>query len=193
MRRWLFLLAFTGACGKVTSATDAPIDVPPGTLLEGCVLMLHMDEPQWTGAAGEVLDDCGGDNRGTLSGSASTVAGGVRGRAGSFAGTACIQVADAPELRASAALTMSAWVLPTALDGDLAFGVISKRIDMANMSAYNLYLWQRNHAWVDLEGMDNRFEGKATLTNQTWAQITVVFDGGLSPAQRARIYVNGSF
>lgn len=197
MRWWLYALALAAGCGSVE---DRPADAPKapdapdlGTLRQGCVVMLHMDEPAWTGAPNEVLDDCDGDNRGTLMGTASTVPGGVRGRAGSFAGTGCITIADAPALRASGALTMSAWVLPTAQDGDLAYGVISKRLDMASMSSYSLYLWVRFHAWVDLEGMDNRFEGNTAVANNAWTQLTVIFDGTRPAAQRARIYINGSF
>jgi MSHA biogenesis protein MshQ len=199
MRWWLFALAAgSGAgCGKVENPTaDAPkvADAPDlGTLRQGCVVMLHMDEPQWSGAPGEVLDDCGGDDRGTLMGTASTVPNGVRGRAGSFAGTGCIQIADSPALRAAGSLTMSAWVLPTAQDGDLAYGVISKRLDMASMSAYSLYLWVGFHAWVDLEGMDDRFEGNTAIANNAWTQLTVIYDGARPAAQRARIYINGSF
>src|SRR5262245_49661445 len=100
MRRRLVLLALCAGCGNVNDPgpPDAPALPDPltGTLRNGCVLALHMEEPLWSGAKDEIKDDCGNDNPGTLSGQgAVTVAGGARGRAGSFPGNACIDIADA--------------------------------------------------------------------------------------------------
>src|SRR5690348_3119933 len=137
MRRPLFLLALAAGCGTVESTPDAAGE-DLGTLLQGCAVMLHMDEASWSGA-GSVRDACSGGHHGTPSGGVTTVPDGVRGRAGRFPGDGCIEIGDAADLRPASELTMSAWVLPTALDDIHAYGVISKRTDMTVASAYNLY------------------------------------------------------
>src|SRR5690348_12055615 len=70
----------------------------------GCVLHFAMEEASWTGGA-QAIDGCGPANNGVVFGGASTVPGGVIGRAAQFDGSGCIQVADAPELRPTEALT----------------------------------------------------------------------------------------
>ena len=196
MRRRLLPLAILvgGApgCGEVQRAPDAsdPGD-ELGSLRVGCALLLHMDEPSW-GGAGSVRDACGAGNHGTPTDVAiTTTAGGVRGRAGSFLGTGCVEIADAPELRPSTQLTLSAWVRPGGLDGNKALGVISKRADMMVQSAYNLYLWVGNNAWIDIEG--ERQNSTRQLVNGRWNQLTVTYDGARPAAERARIYVDGQF
>jgi hypothetical protein len=186
-RPLLFLLAVLPGCGAVSE--DGGEDL--GTLREGCAVMLRMDEPSWSGP-GSVIDACGGDHDGTPSGTIATTQDGVRGRAGRFLGDGCITIDDAPALRAGAALTMSAWVLPTALNDVDAYGVISKRLDMELESAYNLTLWTENHAWVDIEGKDNRFANKTQLVNNRWTQLTVVYDGARRDDTAVRIFVNGA-
>lgn len=200
MRRRLLLLALWVGCGTVQDPGppdgSPPVDLLGGTLRSGCVLALHMDEAAWSGAGGEVEDDCGGDNPGTVMGQGTTtVAGGVRGRAGSFSGSACIEIPDAAALHGTTGLTLSAWILPTALDpaeSSVSNGVISKRNDFADQAEYSLYVWTRNHVWVDLDTENNRFEGTANIVNSVWAQLTLVYDGTRPEDQRVRVYVNGS-
>lgn len=196
MHRPFVVLALTAGCGSVENPPppadgSAPVDVLDGTLRQGCVMALHMDEASWSGAAGEIHDACG-SNHGTVMGSANTVANGVHGRAGSFSGNACITVANAPSLHGTTGLTLSAWILPTALNGNDSNGVISKRIDFGNQPEYSLYVWTGNHAWVDLDGENDRFQGTASLSNNVWAQLTMVYDGSRPMAQRVRVYINGS-
>jgi hypothetical protein len=82
-----------------------------------CAVGLAMDEAVWTGAAGEVLDSCGG-GRGTAVQGAQDVDDTARGRTGEFpVPSGCLKIADAPALHATIALTLSAWVYPLALDG----------------------------------------------------------------------------
>jgi Concanavalin A-like lectin/glucanases superfamily len=192
MPRRLLLLAIASGCGSVeTPLPDATGD-DLGTLRQGCAVMLRMDEPSWSGA-GSVIDTCAGGHHGTPSGTITTTAEGVRGRAGRFQGNGCIMIPDAPDLRPASELTMSAWVLPTALNDIDAYGVISKRVDMTTQAAYSLYLWTENHAWVDLEGNTDRFANRTMLANNAWTQLTVVFDGTRAPDQRVRVYTNGTF
>lgn len=194
MKRGLAVLVLAAGCGSVDAPpVDTPTgfpDVLTGSLRQGCVLALHMDEDKWTGAPNEVVDACGGDNPGTLRGTANTVATGVKGRAGDFSGSACIDIPDANVLHGINGLTMSAWIYPKALNATDSNGVISKRTAMGNMSEYNLYVWTRNHAWVDLDNEMPRIEGNTAIANDAWTQITMVYDGTKPEAQRVRMYIN---
>jgi len=181
-------------CGRVGyDPLDRDAADGPDPLLAGCVVDLRMDEPAWVGSPGEVVDWCGGDDPGTATGGATTVADPVRGRVGIFSGgTSCVVIPDRPPLRAADQLTMSAWVYPTALDGSREFGVVSKRVDYQVDNAYSMFLWTGDHVWVDLDTEDNRFDGAAVLVNDRWQQITVVYDGREPAGVRARVFVDGA-
>jgi hypothetical protein len=200
LRLALLLIAVAG-CRQILGIDPVEGDDAPPVLADaadqdgiqdGCVVIQHMDEMVWAGAPGEVVDECGGDHNGTASGGVTTVDGGVRGRAGSFNGQGCIRVEDAAALHASTGLTMSAWIQPTALNGVDAFGVVSKRIDTAMQSAYNVYVWTGNKVYVDLDGEDDRFSGVRTISNNVWTQITVVYSGVEAQPERVRVYIDGA-
>jgi hypothetical protein len=212
MKRQFLLLALLVGCGAVANPAtdggggdgDGPSEGPPpvnpltGSLRNGCMVNLRMEENWALGVAGEVKDDCGGDNLGTARGAGThTVPNGVRGRAASFAGDGCIDIPNASTLHTTTGLTMSAWVFPNVLynggDGG-ANGVISKRTDTNIESEYNLSLWQRNHAWAVVDGdlEPDRLEGMASVTTMRWIQLTMVYDGTQSLTQRMRLYINGS-
>jgi hypothetical protein len=222
MQRQLLLLAVLVGCGSVNNGTPDggsqpsdgqtstdgpapsdgptpnPTDVLGGTLRNGCVVALHMEEPSWSGATGEVKDDCGNDNPGTvitdtvIGAGTTTVAGGVHGRAGSFTGGACVDIPNAAALHGTTGLTLSAWIFPTALDaGDThANGVISKRNDNSNGSEYNLSVWLNNDVWVDLDTENDRFRGSREIKVNEWAQLTMVYDGTRAEPDRVHVYVN---
>jgi Concanavalin A-like lectin/glucanases superfamily len=161
------------------------------TLLDGCVLLERMDEPAWNGTAGEVIDSCS-TNPGTTVGGITTVANGTRGRAGLFNGTGCIQIKDAANLRLTTGLTISAWIYPTG-DPVNSFGIVSKRIDFANSTAYSLFLWTNNQIYADIDTENDRDFGTAMFPASTWKQTTIVFDGSLPEAQRTTFYADGAF
>jgi hypothetical protein len=204
MHRQLLVVALCVGCGDVASPTsdggptsDGPVanaDVLGGTLRNGCVLALHMDEAAWTGAAGEVKDDCGNDNAGTLSGTGTTtVAHGAHGRAGNFTGDGCIDIANAAALHGTTGLTLSAWMFPTMLDGgnNNANGLISKRNDANDQPEYSLSVWTGFRVYVDLDTPNDRFASPAVISTNTWTQVTLVYDGTLPLAKRAQLYISG--
>jgi Concanavalin A-like lectin/glucanases superfamily len=171
---------------------DRVIDVGPdaASLLDGCVLMMHMDEPAWTGAAGEVIDSCS-TNNGTAVGGITTVPNGTRGRAGSFNGTGCIQVADAPNLHLTTGLTISAWIYPTG-DPANSFGIVSKRLNFGDEPSYSLFLWTNNQIYGDIDTEDIRIPAPTVFPSSVWKQTTIVYDGSLPEASRVTFYVDGA-
>jgi hypothetical protein len=200
MTRHLLLLVLLSGCGRFAfsdvTGTDGGSDahsdsgVDATTLTNGCVLMMHMDEPAWTGAAGEVIDSCS-TNNGTAIGDLTTVSNGTRGRAGSFTGGGCIQVPDAPNLHLTTALTISAWIYPTG-DPVNSFGIVSKRIDFANDPSYSLFLWTNNQIFADIDTEDVRTPAPTVFPSSVWKQTTLVYDASLPQASRVTFYVDGA-
>lgn len=194
------LLGLLACCGRVgfdeveLQVDGAPVDGAgdaSANLLEGCALLLHMDEPGWAGNAGEVHDACGTDDAGTTVGvGATTIDMGVRGRGATFPGAGCIELGDVAELRTSTAVTMSAWVRPTGLDGSSALGIIAKRVDVDVGTEYDLFLYTGDKAAIDIG--DERFAGATTFVNGAWRQLTAVYDGALPMQERLRVYVDGA-
>lgn len=164
---------------------------PP--LLEGNVLLLHLDEASWSGP-GAVKDASGEDNHGTVTGTTVPTPDGKLGGAALFDGNGWITVPDAPSLHATTQLTLSVWVYPTGLtDGAAGFpspGILSKRASFDSNVAYTLFIWDQNNAYVDIQAA--RFSSTATLANGQWYHLAVVYDGTQEQAFRTRIYVDGA-
>lgn len=181
------------ACGRVgyDASTDAGVDASREQLLAGCAVYLPLDEAAWTGAAGEVTDVCGG-HHGRAVGGATTVDDLERGRVGVFPGGAgCVVIADQPSLHPSTALTLSAWLRPTGLDGDQEYGIISKRRDYLVDTVYSLFVWTQDRLWADLASENDRFSVAPPAVADTWQQVTVVYDGARPPAERVAVYRDG--
>jgi hypothetical protein len=191
MVRRLVVLAVSASCGSVQApAPDGPPDGPSIDLGRGCVLKAQMDEMSWPVSGSPVLNSCGGA-AGHLTGTGAMPAtDATRGHVGSFSGNACVDFTSTPALHGATGLTMSAWVRPTALDGQTSNGVITKRVDKGVQSEYALFVWTGNHVWVDL-GDSDRYSGTATLSNGIWVQLTAVFDGTRPVNDRARLFING--
>jgi hypothetical protein len=198
--RHLPLCVLLSGCGRFgfsdEAGTDGGSNVHVGdsgpdaaSFADGCVLMMHMDEPAWTGAPGEVVDSCS-TNNGTAVGGITTVQNGTRGRAGSFDGAGCIQVADAPNLRLTTALTISAWIYPTG-DPSNSFGIVSKRLDFGNEPSYSLFLWTNNQIYGDIDTEDVRTPAPTVFPSSVWKQTTIVYDGSLPEAARVTFYADG--
>jgi hypothetical protein len=169
------------------SAAPTPPPVPPAVSAADLVLLMHMDEAAWTGAANEVADSSTLGHHGTA-GAAATTAAGRFGRAGSFPGGAgCVAVPDRAALRPDDALTISLWMNPNAV-GREALGVIAKRVSFLEDSAYALYVDERGALGVDVDTEDNRFStGAGVIANGRWTHVAIVYGGGIVTA-----YVNGS-
>lgn len=198
MHRRLVVLALTAGCGSVQNSGPPDGTPPDGTppdgsidLARGCALKAQMDEASWPTTGSPVINSCGGAG-GRLTGSAAMpVSDAIRGRVGSFSGSACVDFTSTAALHGTTGLTMSAWVKPTGLNGVDSNGVITKRVDRSVQSEYSLNVWTGYHVWVDFGDMD-RYSGTATLTNGVWVQLTAVFDGTRPAADRVRLFINGT-
>jgi hypothetical protein len=195
--RWTPLLVALAACGRleferVPNAGEASPDGPAGDVDfgAGCVVGFRMDEPTWIDAA--VIDACGGDDNGTALGVATTVEDPVRGPVGQFGGALdCVVVPDHARLDLTTAVTMSAWVFATALDGVTPRGIIAKRSDDLADVAYTLFVWTGDRVVVDIDGENDEMFGGTAVANGRWQMLTGVFDGALPMEQRIKIYVDG--
>ena len=164
---------------------------PPAVSSAGLVLLMHMDEAAWTGAANQVIDSSGSGHHGASVGSSTTntAAGGRFGRAGSFpGGTGCVMVPDRADLRPDSALTISVWMNPNGV-GAPALGVIAKRDNFLVNSAYAIYVDEQGRLGIDVDTEDNRFFTAPAVSNGRWTHLAIVYEGGSS---RVTAYVNGS-
>jgi MSHA biogenesis protein MshQ len=188
----------TFACGSTAVTTPPPTPAPtatptlapPAVSLDGLVLLLHMDEPAWSGARNEVVDSSGLGHNGTATGGATTVAAGRFGRGGSFpGGGGCVQIADTPDLRPDMALTLSAWtfVRPGGVQG-----IITKRVDYLSQSAYAFFFDVDNRLTVDIDTENDRFKAGPVFADSRWTHVAAVYDGGQPQAQRTTLYVDGA-
>lgn len=178
----------SASSGASSTSSSGSASSSSGAILAGCALLLHMDEPSWTGSGAVVKDASGLGNHGTPMGNAKTIAAGKFGRAGSFDGASSVTVPDAPSLHPTTALTYAAWIYPTGLtDGTPSPGILSKRLGYADQVAFTLFLWTNNQVWGDVES--SRFSSSAVVANGSWYHLAIVYDGG---SQSAKLYVNGA-
>jgi hypothetical protein len=164
----------------------------PSGLRDGCVLLLHMDEAKWTNDPGSVVDDSGAQNHGTTTGSIQTTANGRFGRAGLFDGSGWISVADSASLHASTELTISAWILPAELNASFWPGIVTKRRGFGSEVSFSLHIGDTDRLTVDIAGEDDRFRSDMPLSTQRWQHVAIVYDAALPPAERVKLYFDGT-
>ncbi len=144
----------------------------------GLVAAYSFDE----GAGATVSDASGSGNTGTITGA--TWAAGKFGTALRFNGTsALVTVPDAPELRLTTAMTLEAWVNPSAVDGTWR-DVIYKGRDNYFLEATS----SRNGVVAGggiFAGSGVEVYGPSTLALNAWSHIALTYDGAM-----LRLYVN---
>lgn len=163
--------------------TPTPPTPPPPA---GRVLALDCN----AGSGITVLDASGWANHGTISGATWTTQG-KYGAALVFDGVNdWVTVNDAASLDVTTALTISAWIYPTALNGGSTNGWRTVLLKEAGGTAsYDLYANQdtnRPSSYVSIGGIDRGVVGPTQLPLNTWTHLTATYGGG-----QQRLFVNG--
>lgn len=182
-----------GCRGNFDSSPDAPLpDAPPSqpAVLRGCELYLRLDEDTLSSGV-TARDSCGDDDPGTPSQVVATKDL-ERGGVAFFSGNSSMTIANSPRLRATGAVTLSAWVRPMGTVGEPAGGVITKRTSYGVKTSYTMFLWVGSHMWTDVDSENERIDVPVQILADRWVQLGLVYDGAAPAAQRVRTYVNGT-
>ncbi len=165
------------AAGNSTSSAPVSVTVNNTAPTNGLVAAWSFNE-----ASGSTVGDGSGNgNDGTLVGPVRTTAG-KYGRALTFDGVNdYVTIPDAPRLDLGKAMTLEAWVRPSASSSWRT--VLLKETPGA--LAYSLYSasgTNRPSAWLD----GTSSVGSTALTLNTWSHLSATYDGA-----RLKVYVNG--
>lgn len=147
----------------------------------GNLMMLHMDEDNWSGVVGEVVDTSGSGNHGTAYNGTASISDGNFIRGGQFDGvndyiTTSLNI----DQGGTAAVTFEAWVYPTVNSNSYKF-VISTDNGGADwgLALYANRWYVHNGAGI--------YNTSQTATFNAWQHMVVTFD----PAVGTVLYRNG--
>src|SRR5207248_4699384 len=158
------------AAGNQTTASAVTVPVS-NQAPTGLVAAYNFNE----GSGTTVADGSGTGNTGTVSGAAWTTAGRY-GKALSFNGTSSrVTVAGASSLNLSTALTLEAWVNPTALSGGWRTVILKEAGAEENYSLYANDDMPRPEAAVRIGGAYDIATGTSALPLNTWSHLASTY------------------
>lgn len=172
------------ATAQSSSAPPAP-PPPSGTTAAGLVAAYAFDE-----ASGTSLTDASGNgNTGTLGSGVTRTAQGRFGAALAFNGTNMVTVSPSVSLNLTSAMTLEAWVLPTATFTQWATVVMKEQV---GTFAYTLYAGSPTNQpngyfnTGTTQGTEHGVAGPTALPLNVWSHLTTTYDG-----TALRLYING--
>jgi len=152
--------------------------------VQGIVGFWHFDEPQWTGATGEVRDETG-VNHGTAYGGATTTSDAVYGRAGLFDGVDdYISISDDDSLDITDEITIEVWVYASPPSNSADRGIIGKGWDGGG-EAYNME-WDHTSAGMHINFANNVLSAQNPPTTTGWHHMVGTYDGSVM-----KLYIDG--
>jgi len=158
----------------------------PESLSNGLVGHWKMDEPSWSGAAGEVLDSSGNSNNGVRSGDATTATG-KYGNGGTFDGTGDYTNQGSSSLYnfTTSDFSISMWIKSDTLTSG---PVVLERGGYAFNAGYALQITSRGAGMKAEFSINSSYSCASTTTiaNGQWYLVTAVKNGN-----KAQIYING--
>ncbi len=153
--------------------------------VQGIKAFWHFDEPQWTGATGEVKDETG-VNYGTAGGGAITTSDAKYGRAGYFDGVGgYVDCGKDDSLNITDKLTLEVWVNPQEQNSD---GLVLKQI-AGKRSQYALYIDRTNlvlNFYTYPSGSSDNLPSTISLTKGKFYHIVATLD-----ESGKKLYING--
>ena len=165
------------AAGNTT--TSAPVQI---TIANAAVADYRFDE----GTGATVVDSSGRNNTGSISGGVTRVNDAARGRVLSFNGLdGLVTVADSPSLDIAGAVTLEAWVRPTAVD-TWRNVIMKERGTGLSYALYSSDDARKPSGYVRIASVDQAVEGPSRLPGSTWSHIAMTYDGAFM-----RLFVNG--
>lgn len=154
--------------------------IPTPTNDSNVVSIYRMNEIQWNGLAGEVIDSKN-NNSGTSLQNSQTVSNGLFDRAGSFTGTRSGVALGSGATLHSNYVSVNAWVNPTSVSKTYNDIINSGRyrLTIRNNSRVEWWVYTSNDGWISATS-------NSTITLNQWTQISGTYDGS-----RAKLYING--